>query len=490
MKALIASSEVVPFAKTGGLADVAGTLVNELKRAGVDAGVILPFYRRIKEAAKDWGIKPLNKEIAVPLGSEIETGRLWKGSTSEGADAYFIENDKFYDRDGLYGTPEGDYPDNASRFIFYSRGVIEAVKALGLNLDIIHCNDWQTGLIPVYLKTIYRDDFPKTSTIMTVHNIGYQGLFPRNDMPLTGLGWEMFHMNALEFYGKINLLKGGLLFADVITTVSKTYVKEIQTKEYGFGLEDVLSKRSGDLCGIINGIDYSEWNPWNDTLIPARYSKKNLSGKAVCKRSLQKECGLPETGSPLIGMVTRLSSQKGLDLVVEAMEEIVASGAQMVILGIGDEHFHRVLSDLQVRYSRSISLTIGFDNALAHKIYAGADIFLMPSRYEPCGLGQLIALRYGTIPVARRTGGLTDTIAEYDPSSGAGTGFLFDGYSKDKMLGAINRAADAFKDKKAWELIQHNAMSQDFSWRKSAKQYITLYKKTLKDKTRETAARN
>ncbi|MBI5675352.1 MAG: glycogen synthase GlgA [Nitrospirae bacterium] len=486
MKALIASSEVVPFAKTGGLADVAGTLVNELKKAGVDAGIILPFYKSIKQAASDLGIMPLNKEIAVPLGNEIEKGRLWKGRTSEGADAYFIENDKFYDRDGLYGTPEGDYPDNASRFIFYSRGVIEAMKALGLNADIIHCNDWQTGLIPVYLKTIYRDEFPKTATIMTVHNLGYQGIFPRLDMPLTGLGWEMFHMEALEFYGKLNLLKGGLLFADVITTVSKTYAKEIQTPEYGFGLENVLNNRSSDLYGIINGIDYSEWQPWKDKLIPAKYNKKNLSGKAECKKRLQIECGLPEDNSPLIGMVTRLSSQKGLDLVAEAAEGIVESGAQLVILGIGEEHFHEILSRLQAKYSRNISLTIGFDNMLAHKIYAGSDIFLMPSLYEPCGLGQLIALRYGTIPVARRTGGLNDTIAEYDFSLGSGTGFLFDMYSQDQMLSAIKLAVETFKDKKRWEQVQHNAMSQDFSWHKSAKEYIALYKKVLKKRAMET----
>ena len=480
MKVLIAASEVVPFAKTGGLADVAGTLVNELKKNGVDANVILPLYGSIKQAANAFGIKPLNKEIAVPLGNDIETGRLWEGRTSEGAGVYLIENDKFYDRDGLYGTPEGDYSDNAPRFIFFSRGVIETVLALGLNVDIIHCNDWQTGLIPVYLKTIYRNEFPKTAAIMTVHNLGYQGLFQKSDMPLTGLGWNMFHMEGLEFYGKLNLLKGGLLFADVITTVSKTYAKEIQTPEYGFGLENVLSKRSGALCGIINGINYSEWNSWEDTLIPARYSKKKLKGKTDCKINLQKECGLLSGSSPLIGMVTRLSSQKGLDLVTEAAAGIVESGAQMAILGIGDEHFHKVLSDLQAKYSGSISLTIGFDDILAHKIYAGADIFLMPSLYEPCGLGQLIALRYGTIPAARRTGGLNDTITEYDFSTGAGTGFLFDMYSSDDMLKAIRRAVEAFKNKKDWEQIQHNAMSQNFSWHKSAKEYAALYRKVLK----------
>jgi starch synthase len=479
MKVLIAASEAAPYAKTGGLADVAGSLVNELKKAGVDAAIILPLYRCIKQAADEFGIKPIGKEIAVPLGNKIERGRIWAGSTSEGVAAYFIENDRFYDRDGLYGTPEGDYPDNASRFIFYSHGVLETVKALGIKPDIIHCNDWHAGLIPVYLKTICKADFPKTATVMAIHNLGYQGIFPSSEMPLTGLGWDMFNMDALEFYGKVNLLKAGLLFADVIATVSRTYAEEIQTPEYGFGLENLLRRRSADLFGIINGIDYNEWQPWKDRLIPARYSKSNLSGKAVCKKSLLSECGLADNGSPLVGMVARLSSQKGIDLVAEAADGIAASGAQMIIFGTGEEHFHQVLSKIQARHSGSFSLTIGFDNTFAHKVYAGSDMFLMPSLYEPCGLGQLIALRYGTIPVARRTGGLNDTITEYDSSSDSGTGFLFDKYSSLQMLEAIKRAEDAFRDKKAWEQIQHNAMSQDFSWRKSAKEYLSLYKKYI-----------
>lgn len=289
MKVLIASPEVVPFVKTGGLADVAGAVVNELKKIGVDSAVILPLYRKIKRAANELKIKPFKKEISVPLGSNIEKGRLWKGKTSGSTDAYFIENDKFYDRDELYGTKEGDYPDNASRFIFYSRGVLEALKTIGLEVDIIHCNDWQTGLIPVYLKTIYKNDFPNAATLMTIHNMGYQGVFWHLDMPLTGLGWDMFHIEALEFYGKINFLKGGLLFADVITTVSSTYAKEIMTPEYGFGLDGVLRKRCNDIYGIINGIDYNEWNPWRDTIIPVKYNKKNLSGKVMCKKSLQRE---------------------------------------------------------------------------------------------------------------------------------------------------------------------------------------------------------
>lgn len=479
MKVLIATPEAVPFVKTGGLADVTGAIVDELKEMEIDATIILPLYRKIKKDAKNLGIKCVGKEIAVPLGTELEKGILWKGKTPKGATAYFIENDKFYDRDDLYGTPEGDFPDNASRFIFFARGVLEALKILELKVDIIHCNDWQTGLIPVYIKTIYREDFPKTATLMTIHNLGYQGIFLAPNMPLTGLGWEMFNMEALEFYGKINFLKGGIVFADVLNTVSKNYAKEILTEEYGFGLDGVLRKRSEDLYGILNGIDYDEWNPEKDKFIPARYSRRALSGKATCKKSLQKACGLSQERSPLIGMVTRFSTQKGLDIVADAMGGIISLGAQVVILGKGDEPLHKIFLGLQKRYPGQLSVTIGFDNTLAHRIYAGSDIFLMPSRYEPCGLGQLIAMRYGTIPVGRRVGGLADTITPYAPSKGAGTGFLFDVHSKDELLKAVKKTIELFNDKRHWLKIRRNAMSENFSWRQSAEGYISLYKRAL-----------
>jgi starch synthase len=483
MKILIATSEAVPFAKTGGLADVTGVLINEYKKMGIEAAIMLPLYRKIKQSAKDFGLKPLGREITVPLGEQSETGKLWEGRTPEGAPAYFIENDKFYDRDDLYGTSEGDFPDNSSRFIFYDRAVLESLKILELNVDIIHCNDWQTALIPVYIKTIYRNEFPKTKTLLTIHNLGYQGLFWSLDIPLTGLGWELFNIEGLEFYGRINFLKGGILFADILTTVSKNYAREILTEEYGFGLEGVLRKRSKDLYGIINGIDYNDWDPKNDSLIPANYSIKDLSGKAECKKSLQKRCGFSSNNPILIGMVTRLSSQKGLDLVAEAIGEIIRSGAQVIILGKGDKAFHREFLGLQKKYSKQLSVTIGFDNPLAHKIYAGSDVFLMPSRYEPCGLGQLIALRYGTIPVGRKTGGLVDTIVGYNPHKGSGTGFLFNGYSSKELLRAFKKAKEFFNDKQHWRRIQRNAMSQNFSWRHSAEEYLSLYKKALKKKT-------
>ncbi|MDO8282625.1 MAG: glycogen synthase GlgA [Thermodesulfovibrionia bacterium] len=480
MKILIASSEAVPFVKTGGLADVAGVLANEYKKMGLQPAVILPLYREIKKAASSFNIKPLNKEIAVRVGNDIEKGILWKGTTSEGADAYFIENEKYYDRDELYCTPEGDYPDNAARFIFFSRGTLEALKALNLRPDIIHCNDWQTALIPVYLKKIYRNDFPKTATLLTIHNLGYQGIFPKTDMPLTGLGWEMFNMNALEFYGKINFLKAGIIFSDIITTVSRTYAQEILTPEHGFGLEGVLRERKDDLYGIINGIDLDYWGPLKDKFIPANYSSKDLSGKAICKRSLQAELGLPVNSSPLIGLVSRLSSQKGLDLVIESMEEILRSGAQIAVLGKGDEFFQNALLECRKKYPGHLSVTIGFEEALGHKIYAGSDIFLMPSMYEPCGLGQLIALRYGAVPVVRKTGGLADTVSEYSPSEGKGTGFLLKSHSSEELMKKLQKAIELYYDKKEWDKIVKNTMAQDFSWGKSTEKYVSLYKKALK----------
>ncbi|MBI5196631.1 MAG: glycogen synthase GlgA [Nitrospirae bacterium] len=480
MQILIASPEALPFVKTGGLADVAGALLNEYARMGEDAALILPLYRKIKKNAGKFNIKPAGRKITVPVGGNIEEGILWEGKTAEGGRAYFIENDKFYGRDDLYGTPEGDFPDNAGRFTFYCRGVLEAVKALELNINVIHCNDWQTGLIPVYTKTICKNEFPEIATLMTIHNLGYQGLFPSHDLPLTGFGWEMFNMEALEFYGRINFLKGGIVFADAVSTVSGNYAREILTREYGFGLEGVLAKKSKNLCGIINGIDYNEWDPENDSLIPVNYSRGKLSGKAACKKSLQKTCGLPQKDVHLIGMVTRLSAQKGLDLVADAMEGITGLGAQMIILGKGDESFHKIFLDLKKKYKEKLSVTIGFDDRLAHNIYAGSDFFLMPSKYEPCGLGQLIAQRYGAIPIGRATGGIADTVIPYNPADGSGTGFLFEEYSPEKLLETVRTACSLFSDKRHRLKLRKNAMSQDFSWRKSAKDYLSLYKKILR----------
>lgn len=480
MKILIASAEAVPFIKSGGLGDVIGSLIGQFEMTGIRAATILPLYRIIKKSAVKWGIKPLNTEISVPLGDNMEKGRLWTCKTPDRGVFYFIENDKFFDRDELYSTADGGYPDNASRFTFFCRGVLEALKTLKFDADIIHCNDWHTGLIPVYLKTVYRHAFPHVASILTIHNMGYQGIFEASSLRLTGIEHKELDKHPLEHNGKINFLRAGILFSDAITTVSKQYAKEITTPEYGFGLDDVLVKRQKDIYGILNGLDYRSWNPEIDTSLPANFSANDLSGKADCKKNLQKLSGLSSDSSMLIGIVSRLSSQKGLDLAAEVMDKIIDSGIQMVILGKGEKYYQDIFLDLERKYSSRLSVTIGFDDILARRIYAGSDVFLMPSQYEPCGLGQLIAMRYGTIPVVRKTGGLIDTVSEYVPSSGKGTGFLFSDYSSDELLTAIKKANRLYGNKQHWRVIQKNAMSRGFSWQRSAEKYLALYKKTVK----------
>ena len=398
---------------------------------------------------------------------------------------YFIDKKEYYDRPYLYGTTQGDYPDNAERFIFFDRAILETCKILGLRPDIIHCNDWQTGLIPLYLKTIYKSDkfFDRTVSIITIHNLGYQGLFPQSDMPLTGFDKSLFTPEGIEFYGKINFLKAGLISADSITTVSHNYAKEILSREYGFGLDGVLRKRASALTGIVNGIDRKEWNPESDAFIKRNYSLKDIDGKKECKLQLLKECSIrPDAERPLIGMVGRLSSQKGLDLILESLDEILSTGANLIILGRGDEMFQRRLSSAAKKYKGRMYVKAGFEDSLAHKIYAGSDIFLMPSRYEPCGIGQLIAMRYGTIPVGRRTGGLADTILDHRPLEGEGTGFLFSDYTPDALQGCLKRALCVYVNKAGWKKLIRSAMKMNFSWPDSAKKYIELYDKVVRMK--------
>ncbi len=487
MKILIATPEAVPFAKTGGLADVTGALLSEYREMKEEAYLVMPLYGRVRENFKlrDTGLK-----ISVPLGNRKLKGRIFSYDPPEAdkASAYFIECDEFFDREELYGTPRGDYPDNAARFIFFSRGVLEACRTLGFRPDIIHCNDWQTGLLPLYLKTIYSSDkfFDRTASIITIHNLGYQGLFPQSDMPLTGFDRSLFTPEGIEFYGKINFLKAGLISADSITTVSNNYAKEILSREYGFGLDGVLRKRASALTGIVNGIDSREWNPESDAFIKRNYSLKDIDGKKECKLQLLKECSIkPDAEMPLAGMVGRLSSQKGLDLILESLDEVLSAGANLIILGRGDEIFHRRLSAAAEKYKGRLHVKIGFEDSLAHKIYAGADIFLMPSRYEPCGIGQLIAMRYGTIPVARRTGGLADTVLDHRPLEGEGTGFLFSDYTADALQGCLKRALCVYVNKARWKKLIRSAMKMNFSWSDSAKRYIELYNKVARMKRQQ-----
>lgn len=457
MKILFCSSEAVPFAKTGGLADVAGSLPLYLKKLKTDVRVCLPKYKCVKA-----------KTAKTTMGKDVPV--------------YLIKNDKYFDRPYLYGTPKGDYPDNLERFSFFCRQVLELLKREKFKPDIIHCNDWQTALIAVYLKTIYKDDpfYSGIKTIFTIHNMAYQGTFGKEQYPKTGLGWEHFHIEGLEFYGMVNLMKGGLIFSDFITTVSPTYSKEIQTPEFGCKLEGVLFKRKDFLTGILNGIDYDEWNPKTDKELFRRYSSDLAKDKVYNKVGLQRECGLAvKPDVPLLGVVGRLAHQKGFDILAEKIDEICSMDLQFVLLGRGDEVYHKIMAGIAKKYPKNTSINIKFDAVLAKKIYASSDMFLMPSRYEPCGLGQLISLRYGTIPIVRKTGGLADTVYEFDPDTGEGNGFVFEEYSAAALVDAIKRALDAYQDEKPWLGLVKKAMEYDFSWANSAKEYINLYKKLI-----------
>jgi starch synthase len=483
MRILIASPEAVPYVKTGGLADVAGTLCKEFRKMREDAYSILPLYKKIKDNhahLEDNGLI-----IKVPVGDRVIEGRIFSDRIS----TYFIACDEFFDRAELYGTPEGDYGDNASRFVFFSRGVLEACRVLNFRPDIIHCNDWQTGLIPLYLRTIYKDEpfFKKTATLLTIHNLGYQGLFPPSEMASTNLGRELYTPEGMEFYGKVNFLKAGIISADLLTTVSSTYAREILNPDSGFGLDGVLKNRENDLYGIVNGIDSEEWDPSRDKFLPATYHHHDLSGKAACKREListlfRTSERRHDEAAPVIGMVTRMSEQKGLDILIRVLPELLSFRMKLVILGKGDERFQRSLQEISGKYREMVSITIGFDETLAHRIYAGSDFFLMPSKYEPCGLGQLISLRYGSIPVARRTGGFVDTVRDFDPLTSTGTGFLFSDYTPSAMLDALKRAFCVYTDSGKMQKMIRDGMKMDFSWKRSAVKYIELYTTALMKK--------
>ncbi len=480
MKILIASPEVFPFSKTGGLADVAGSLPVALKKLGHDVRVITPQYKSTDKGK--FQLHQVVESIGVPISNRIENCAVLEGKIDQSVPVYLVKNDNYYHRDELYGDFLGDYPDNAERFIYFSRSILEVCKAVNFSPDILHCNDWQTGLTPVYLRKLYHDDpfFPQTASLYTVHNLGYQGLFWHYDMHLTGLGWDLFTPNGLEYYGKINLMKGGLLWADVISTVSKKYSQEIQTKDYGHGLEGVLQFRSDDLYGIINGVDYSNWNPETDPTIAKNYSVKNLSGKTVCKKDLLKELGLPvKIDRPVIGMISRLDDQKGFDLIADIIDALMQLDLYFVLLGTGHKRYHKLFLRIGEKYPKKAGIRLGYDDKFAHKIEAGSDMFLMPSRYEPCGLNQIYSLKYGTVPIVRATGGLDDTIKTFQPKAGAGTGIKFIKYQSNNLLSAIKKGMKAYQDKKVWKALKLRAMQEDFSWNYSAKDYEKLYKIAL-----------
>lgn len=486
MKILILSSEVVPFAKTGGLADVAGALPIQLAAMGHDVRVAMPKYGSVDEGK--FHLLPILADFEVSLGESRIPGRMKRTTFPDtNVPVYFAESDTYFARKGLYGENGKDYPDNALRFAFFCKSVFWLLKQIDWTPDIIQCNDWQTALIAVYLRTQSEirdhDAFRSISVLYTIHNLAYHGDFAADVAPQIDIGPELFHPAGLEFYGRLNLMKGGIIFADQISTVSKRYADEIQTREYGAGLEGVLAQRRDSITGILNGIDYRIWNPETDSLIPAHYSAKRFAGKATCKNLLQTDCDLPDNPDvPLIGIISRLDPQKGFDLIADALDEILAMDVQMLLLGTGLPEYHRIFERAARKYDKKLSANLRFDNKLAHRIEAGSDMFLMPSRYEPCGLNQLYSLKYGTIPIVRATGGLADSITDFTPDtleSGTATGFVFEEYSAAAMLDAIRRAVDAYKKKRTWKQLMRNAMAQDFSWAASAQEYEKLFEQMI-----------
>ncbi len=476
MRILIATPEAVPYVKTGGLGDVTGALVKEFRKRNVEASLVLPLYKTIKDR---FGPEPTGKSIGLRMGDTFIKGNIWVSDGSPVPLAYFIECEKLFGRRELYGPPGKDYPDNALRFAFFSMAVLETCLAMNISPDVIHCNDWQTGMLPLYLRGPYRRHLDRTATLYTIHNLGYQGIFAEADLKYMGIGKDYFTPEGIEFYGKMNFMKAGLLYADMLTTVSRTYAREILDPEFGFGLEGVLRKRREDLYGVLNGIDYGEWDPAGDAMIPRNYGPGDLSGKEECRRALLKETGIRNDKSPLFGVVSRFSGQKGIDLISDAADGLASLGMNVVVLGRGDARYHDLLKDMAGRNPGRISVMTGFEERLARLIYAGSDFFLMPSRYEPCGLGQLIALRYGAVPVVRKTGGLSDTIRDYDHLAARGTGFFFEDYTPSALKNAVKRAACVFVDKRRMGRVVREAMNEDYSWSRPAGSYLGLYEKVV-----------
>lgn len=481
MHIVFAASECAPWAKTGGLADVVSALPKTLVKLGHKVHVYLPYYRQVAKAVPDAPV--LLPSVTVPFPSYNRFARVLDGGNGDGVQVYFIDVPELFDRESFYSTPSGDYPDNAERFGTFCRAVLEASKTIGVP-DVYHVHDWQSAMLAVMLRSIYYFDpvLRHVPALLTIHNAGYQGTFPPRTIETLLLPWDMFTFEKLEQYDQVNFLKGGIVYSDAITTVSPTYAQEIQTKEFGNGLEDTLRSRSADLFGILNGADYSEWDPATDPLIAAHYSPKKLDGKKECRRDLLHAFRLEDVGdeTAIIGVVSRFATQKGIDFIIDIMDRLLKEDVVLVMLGNGEEYYERLLTEMAERYPAKVRVQVKFDNVMAHKIEAGSDMFLMPSRYEPGGLNQIYSLKYGTIPIVRATGGLQDSIDE-EPD-GSGNGFKFRGYDPNALLEAIERALTVFKDKKTWKTMMKRAMEQDFSWDKPAQEYVRVYERIIQNR--------
>ena len=489
LKILFVTSEVVPFVKTGGLADVSAALPQMLAEVGHEVRIVVPKYGAVDDRKfkihevvrlKDLTVKIGDKDVVFSLKSCFLPGQKVR------VQIYFLDNHEYFgSRNSLYMDQNTgkDYPDNDERFILLNLSVFELISKLGWIPDIIHCNEWQTGLIPAYLKTVYKDDpvFSKFKTLFTIHNLAYQGEFPKTVFDKTSLPKSLNTDKGVLRDGKMNFLKAGLMFSDVINTVSETYAKEIVTdNSLSEGLKPVLSKRKNDLYGILNGIDARVWHPEKDKHIPKKYSLKNIEDKVFNKEALAVKFGFKfDNDIPIIGIISRLYNEKGLDLISESFENIIKLNLQFVLLGTGDKKYHSFFEKMAHKHKNKFACYLGFNDELAHLIEAGADVFLMPSRYEPCGLNQMYSLTYGTVPVVRETGGLADTVTPFNEKTGEGNGFIFKKYDADAMFKELKKALNFFEDKKTWVKIMRNGMKLDFSWNSSAKKYVDLYKTIL-----------
>jgi starch synthase len=475
MKILMASSEMTPLARTGGLGDVLESLPAELERRGHEVSVVLPFYRSIRENRK-LEIKSTGVSFAVQIGSKRVETEIMECCAPNDVQVFLVRRDEYFDRTGIYGSGDRAYEDNAERFIFFSKAVIELAKRMSPRPDLLHVHDWQAALIPVLVK----DQALPFQTVLTIHNLAYQGSFWGIDFGLTNLPGHLFSERGVEFYGRLNFLKGGILFADAITTVSERYARDIQTPEYGCGLEGVIRENAGRLKGILNGADYSIWNPATDKLIPKKYKPSSMAGKKSCRDALLKEFNLaPNPRGPVFMMVTRLAEQKGFEILLPLLDRLLSDDVRLVVLGEGDSAYERELLIAGKKHRDHFAYCQAFDDRLAHLLEAGADMTLIPSHFEPCGLTAMYSLKYGTIPIARAVGGLHQIISDYDPASGTGTGFLFYEYSPEALWDAIGRARKFFTDTEAWKNLRERAMECDFSWNSAAEEYEKIYSSIL-----------
>jgi starch synthase len=487
MHIVFAASECVPFVKTGGLADVIGALPAELVRQGHTVSVYLPLFRAV--SAQLNRRKVLIPSITIPFLSYNRFVSIVEGGEIDGVRFLFVDCPELFDRDALYGTSTGDYPDNWERFALFCRAVLESSKQLGVP-DIFHAHDWQAAMLPVYLRTVYARDpaLENASSVFTIHNAGYQGWFPPQTTERLLLPWDVYRMDRLEQYDTFNFLKGGVAYADALTTVSRKYAEEIQTAEFGYSLEGMFRSRAAELHGILNGVDYDQWDPSHDRFIAAHYDPQKLTGKAECRRDLLHAFGASHVAAqtPVLGIVSRFATQKGFDLLADIAEQLAQRELFLIALGTGEPYYENLLRSLAERYPNRFAVRVQYDDTLAHKIEAGSDMFLMPSRYEPCGLNQIYSLRYGTVPVVRATGGLDDTVLE-SPEPGndqdPGTGFKFHGYSPQAFLDAIDRALAVFQDKQAWQRLMQHGMVQDYSWKTPAAEYEALYESLVRKRS-------